>query len=152
MTASDIPAFKPYDSTKLDERLLKVNSGLRDKYRKLIGNRQTLYVENMGSNYNAEFDERVEVPEDEANLVSSRELGSDMHRPVIDIDFPCSLVPSGTPDHFHLYLDKPMTWRAYKRLLAELYKTGIVEKGFYELSVKRGASFVRHPNHPKGTD
>lgn len=116
----------------------------------LIGNRRTYYAENLNETY-AEDDDRAEVdPADPAtNLISSEEVGTDMHLPVIDLDFPCSLVPSATPGHFHLYLGKPITWTAYQRLLEALCEAGIVERGFCNLSLERGASFVRHPDHPK---
>lgn len=84
-----------------------------------------------------------------AQLVSSEVKGQPgMHAPVIDLDFPAHLYPSRTPGHFHLWLDKPMTWREYKALLKALYKAGVIERGFYVMSVKRGKSFLRVPVVP----
>jgi hypothetical protein len=69
--------------------------------------------------------------------------------PALDIDFHAELIPSSTPDHFHLYLNKPMTWRKYKFLLWALYKTGIIESGFYQASLARGRTQLRSKNFPK---
>jgi hypothetical protein len=78
----------------------------------------------------------------EANLISSL-TASGLHAPVLDIDFEAQLVPSRTPGHYHLYLDKPIPWRRYKKLLRALMKAGIIEKGYYGASVARRMTFVR---------
>lgn len=67
------------------------------------------------------------------------------HRPVLDIDFPAKLVPSSTPGKFHLYLDKPMTWPVYEKLLTALADAGIIEPGYANASIDRMATFVRLP-------
>lgn len=69
----------------------------------------------------------------------------DFHRPVLDIDFPAKLVPSSTPGRFHLYLDKPMTWAVYAKLLSALADAGVIERGYADACEARGASFVRLP-------
>ena len=68
-----------------------------------------------------------------------------MHRPVLDIDFPAALVPSTTPGHFHLYLDRLMSWRMYEQLLEALADAGIIERGYATASTERGYSSVRLP-------
>lgn len=68
-----------------------------------------------------------------------------VHRPVLDIDFPVKLVPSSTEGHFHLYLDKEMPWSTYKNLLNALAAAGIIEKGYAAASIARGYSTVRLP-------
>ncbi len=88
-------------------------------------------------------EERYEVPEAEATLVSSHVQDTRLHAPVLDIDFEARLVPSSTPGHYHLFLDKAMSWGKYCRLMKALYKAGVIEKGFYKMSAVRGASFVR---------
>lgn len=77
-----------------------------------------------------------------ANLLSS-ELPSGRHAPVIDIDLPCRLVPSRTPGHWHLYIDKMMPWWRYRLLLKALVIAGVVEPGYYRASVSRRMTFVR---------
>jgi hypothetical protein len=89
----------------------------------------------------------------EANLIGSRTTqrrfpgvpAGDMHLPVIDLDFSAHLEASTTPGHYHLYLNKDVSWWYYKRVLKAMWKAGLIEKGFYRLSVKRGQTFVRRP-------
>jgi len=67
------------------------------------------------------------------------------HAPVLDIDFQAQLLPSTTPGHFHLYLDKKMSWEKYGQLLEALYEAGIIQRGFYENSIARKQSMVLLP-------
>lgn len=83
---------------------------------------------------------------DEANLATSRMEGEeDMHKPVIDIDLPVKLIPSTTWGHFHLFIDKEMSWEDYQILLRALAVVGIVEPGYVNASIERGYSAVRLP-------
>ena len=68
-----------------------------------------------------------------------------MHRPVLDIDFPASLIPSSTPGHFHLYLDKQMDFATYAILLDALATAGVIEKGYSSVSKARGYTSARLP-------
>lgn len=80
-------------------------------------------------------------------LVSS-ELHTDlwpMHAPVLDLDFPAYLVPSSTPGHSHLYLERPMSEDQYFALLTALGEAGILEKGYVNACIARGFSVVRTP-------
>lgn len=88
---------------------------------------------------------------EDANLISSRLQGSPkgLHSPVLDIDFPARLVPSATPGHFHLYLDRPMTWDAYEELLKALAKAKIISRHYLKHSVLRQATMARPPWVPK---
>lgn len=86
----------------------------------------------------------------EANLVGSGVKGlPGFHMPVIDIDFSAHLEPSSTEGHFHLYLNRTMVWETYAALLKALYDAGVIEEGFYEMSIARGQSFVRYPGVTK---
>jgi hypothetical protein len=79
-----------------------------------------------------------------ANLVSS--LCKDgKHRPVLDFDFPVRYVVSTTPGHGHLYIDKPLRWAQYKRLLKVMVEIGLLEPGYVSASLAREATFVRPP-------
>lgn len=84
---------------------------------------------------------------DEANLVSSEvdHRWAKDHKPVLDIDFPAWLVPSSTEGHFHLYLDKEMSWDQYKKLLNALADVGILQEGYVNVSIERKATHVRLP-------
>ncbi len=118
--------------------------------------------------YEGETREVVALPE-QAMIVTSAMLpagyhvygdrGSDLphhghvvHRPVIDLDLPAQLVPSSTPGHHHLYIDKPMAWDVYMRLLVALADAGLVERGYVGATERRGYSAVRLPWVRKGDD
>ena len=91
---------------------------------------------------------------DGANLITSKVVLSDavldafgttLHKPVLDIDLPVTVVPSSTPGHCHLFIDKAMPWATYQRLLEALAVAGIVESGYVNASIDRGYSAVRLP-------
>jgi hypothetical protein len=76
--------------------------------------------------------------------------GKHKHAPVLDIDVPSEWVPSSTPGHAHLYIDVPMTWWRYKRLLKAMAKAGIIEDSYVKVSIARGHTDVRVPWLKKG--
>lgn len=83
---------------------------------------------------------------EDANLVTSKVAGRVFrHKPVLDIDFPAQLVPSSTPGHFHLFLDKEMEDETYWKLLEALADAGVIEHGYFKASVRRGFTAVRLP-------
>jgi hypothetical protein len=81
----------------------------------------------------------------EANLISS-EVGPNVHMPVIDCDFPINTVASSTPGHFHLYIDKEMTWQQYKALLDGMLNAGLIQKAWYENAMDHQRTYVRMPH------
>lgn len=95
---------------------------------------------------------RVEVDTpDAANLVSSL-TKTGHHAPVLDIDYPARLVPSSTPGHFHLYLEKEIPWGRYQLVLWALSWAGLIEPGFFRAALARKMTFARlHPTKPKPT-
>lgn len=96
-------------------------------------------------NYNGgSFPRTAGVTEQEANLVSS-EMEDGNHAPALDIDFPCYTLPSSTPGHAHLYFDKPLSWKDYKKLLTTLYEIGYIEEGFYRAAIRTKATYLRLP-------
>jgi hypothetical protein len=74
------------------------------------------------------------------------------HRPVIDLDMNAALIPSGTPGHFHLYIDKLVEHDEYMGLLSALADAGIIERGYDTASQERGYSSARLPTKPKVVD
>ena len=111
-----------------------------------------LRVDKM-DDYDDETRTPVEHPDD-ANVVSSY-FGNEsfeQHRPVLDIDFPCAVIPSTTPGHFHLYLDKLLSWEDYEKVLRVLGEVGILEPGYANVSIERRHTAVRVPWIRKGTD
>ena len=67
------------------------------------------------------------------------------HRPILDIDIPMHIIPSTTPGHGHLYIDKELTWSEYRRLLGVLADCGIIERGYLNVSLAREHTAVRLP-------
>lgn len=63
--------------------------------------------------------------------------------PALDIDMPCELVPSSTEGHFHLYIDKPMTLMAYKKLVQAFIDAGIVEPNIMKYMDMNGMTALR---------
>jgi hypothetical protein len=93
---------------------------------------------------------REQVDEKDANLIGSivkgdLGVGSALHMPVIDIDFPCELIPSSTPGHFHLYINREVYWGQYSRLLLALSDCKIIEEGYMRAAIHHGGTFVRKP-------
>lgn len=88
---------------------------------------------------------------DDANLVCSDVPFTDgkLHRPVIDLDFECKLLPSATPGHYHLYLDRAVTTGQFDAVLIAMAEAGLVERGYASSFRNRGYTAVRHPDHPK---
>lgn len=122
--------------------------------------RRLYHAEDLG-----QFSQSSDVPTSErrfpvqdeaaANLVSSEaecngvvdeflyeDCDKPLHMPAIDIDFPVSVRESETPGHFHLFIDHPISWAAYVRVLVALGDAGLVEQGYVNASIERGATFV----------
>lgn len=74
-------------------------------------------------------------------LISKLENGN--HAPCFDIDMPCKLIPSKSPGHYHLMIEKEISWEKYQILLQALVIAGIVEKGYVEASVNHGTTAIR---------
>lgn len=97
------------------------------------------------------YDEVLEgdVDPTKANLVTSkvhpRYFMDDMHKVVLDIDMDAALVPSTTPGHFHLYLEKYMPAQVYQRFLKDMAKYGIISEGYAAYAARRGETGARTP-------
>lgn len=84
------------------------------------------------------------MPLAESNLVcSDRDDG--LHMPILDLDMQAMLLKSSTFGHYHLYIDCPMTWEHYQKLLDVLAEVGILEPGYVGVSKKRKRTQVRTP-------
>lgn len=84
-----------------------------------------------------------------ATLVTSKLEDSSLHMPVIDIDMPCMLLPSSTPGHFHLYIEKAMTWEKFLAILEAMEDAGVIGPGYLKYTRKRGYATVRYPGVTK---
>ncbi len=70
--------------------------------------------------------------------------GPHFHAPALDIDgIHCELKPSSTKGNFHLYIDKPMSWSHYVKLLAVLREVGIIDDDFYNCSIQDKKTMLR---------
>ena len=90
---------------------------------------------------------------DVANVVCSslNRDGNLYHRPMIDLDFDAALLPSSTPGHWHLYLDKVMDDETYKEFIKAMNHFGIVANGNVN-QLKKGGTFLRLPHVRKGDE
>jgi hypothetical protein len=98
--------------------------------------------------------ERIEAPVDrlsEANGVSSRVTGfPGRHKVMVDIDMEAMLVPTSTPGHHHLIINKEVSWGDYVMLLKALNNCGIISDGYTNVSIERGCTWLRTPWTRKG--
>lgn len=78
-----------------------------------------------------------------ANLIGSATNVDNIHLPVLDFDFPCKLVESSTPGHFHLYINKPMEWNKYRILINCLSTAGLLELEWVRKAWKDQQTLVR---------
>lgn len=72
-------------------------------------------------------------------------IPDNLHAPVIDFDIPIRVAPSTTEGHFHLFIDYPLAWENFLKLLKVLSDTGLIEAGYYNASLERGYTAVRLP-------
>lgn len=80
----------------------------------------------------------------EGNILSSK-LENGNHAPVLDLDFPCQLIPSSTPGHFHLAMDIEVEPEAYWKLIDALEEAKIIQTGYKAASRHRGFTAIRLP-------
>lgn len=84
-----------------------------------------------------------------ANCVSSRiaatPFGGPQHAIILDLDLPAYLVPSSTPGHSHLYIDKVLPEADYYELLDALAHAGVIEPGYVTASKRKGGTHLRLP-------
>lgn len=90
-------------------------------------------------------DQRITGDVAEADIISSKIASSPKHTIMLDLDITAKLVPSSTPGHTHLYIDAPVSWDAYCRLLDSLEECGVLEPGYVGASKARGYTALRLP-------
>lgn len=107
-------------------------------------------TESFDSSYD---DERKIAGWENANLISSyaytRADGVEMHTPIIDLDIEHMIVPSTTPGHGHLYINKEITYNQYLSLLEKMAECGIVQRGIVGQCQKYKGTTVRLPHIKK---
>lgn len=97
------------------------------------------------SGSNGSADKPQYAPSDGSPNVATSLTHQGWQAPVLDIDVPCTYVPSSTPGHGHLYIDHQMTLDQYRRLIEVMVEVGIVEKGILCSLEQRGFTCVRLP-------
>lgn len=94
------------------------------------------------------------------NLVSSKayidyptaEDKGQWHFPCIDMDYPVFAMPSRTPGHTHLYIERAVSWDNYKKLLKALLECGLIEQGYYNASINHGMTLLRSDSYDRITN
>lgn len=100
----------------------------------------------MHADYDADEERFFTDDINEAHVITSRtKKSTNLHKVVLDIDMPVKVVPSSTPGHGHLFIDKDLTWEQYDRLLNLLAEIGILEDGYVRAAERRGFTAVRLP-------
>lgn len=84
-----------------------------------------------------------------ARIVSSQIGDSELHTIMLDVDLPVKAIESSTSGHHHLYIEHPLPWRKYKKLLKALAAAGVIEQGYYKMSVRRKHTALRLPGVKK---
>jgi hypothetical protein len=96
--------------------------------------------------YNKIVTDNVEL--NKANAISSEiRQGNNVgeHLIVLDIDHDACLVPSSTPGHWHLIINKALPWNQYEKFLKGMAKFGVIEDGYAGASIQRQATWLRVP-------
>lgn len=86
----------------------------------------------------------VNCTKEESNLVGSLLLNGN-HRPVLDLDFDCQLIPSSTEGHYHLYINKEVEPARWEELVIALRNANILQPGFADGSIRCKQNTVRPP-------
>lgn len=160
MTDQDLPEFAmqhtlvAFHRGDSDEQMIALHTSMSDEEREAQERLLDLASEN-DSGYVSRDVVVVRRPEDADGITSNDPTVfgpklEAMHRPIIDLDMSAALIPSTTPGHFHLYIDKLLTWEKYAELLLALSSAGIVEEGYVSACLDRGYSSVRLPWVKKG--
>lgn len=98
----------------------------------------------------ADFD--ATEPNVVTSVASRNEAGvPTWHLPVLDIDLEARLVPSSTPGHYHLFIEKLVDTPHYEKLLKVLAECGIIGAGYEHFSMERGYTTARLPHSKKPT-
>lgn len=84
-------------------------------------------------------------PDDEPNLVTSKTRWG-THRPILDLDFACRLIPSQTPGKFHLYMDGiEVSEDDWRNVLDALADANIIQRKWADNINTNGAVALRLP-------
>lgn len=65
--------------------------------------------------------------------------------PPLILEVPITLLESTTPGHFHLYIERKISWAKYKKILKALKETPILEDGYVRSALCRDKTFLFKP-------
>lgn len=147
--ATDVEAFMHFARSQVSEAAeIGFKACVEPVLRNPGGERLYFHATKLGDSgaepEDCEFDFREPCERDEANIIGSL-CADGQHRPALDIDHPCRLVPSSTRGHFHLYVDVPMSSEQYVELVQAFEKAGIVTPFYAKAAQIRGGTFCRPP-------
>lgn len=109
-----------------------------------MGERQLWLAEGMDSPNKPEgyvVDARPVNDATTANLIASM-TDDGRHLPTLDVDYPVRAVET-SPGKSHVFIDTPMSWENYLKLLDVMQEVGILEPGWVQASKREGATVVR---------
>lgn len=83
-------------------------------------------------------------------VFKERWVDTEQHYIVLDIDHPTQLIPSSTPGHFHLIIERKVSHFKWIQLLLAMSDAGIVQPGYAHASIRAGYTSIRLPWVRKG--
>lgn len=90
---------------------------------------------------------RLKMSKKDGNLISSRtDDEGNWHAPLFDIDYDAELIPSKTPGHYHLYLNKKIPWEKYLNVLKAMAEADLIEENYYLAAKQRGKAMLTIPS------
>lgn len=91
----------------------------------------------------------VQVHPYDANLVSSKNVATDKHSLLLDLDTEHFYVESSTKNHGHLYIKADLELAAMLEIMDVLTKHGLIQAGYNEAAKQRGSAMLRLPGVSK---
>lgn len=88
---------------------------------------------------------RLRSQPDMSHVLQIDRDNAEQHYLMIDLDVQSYLVPSTTPGHSHLYVERSVPWRDLARLIEALAACGIIEHGYAAASLQRRSTTLRLP-------
>lgn len=99
-----------------------------------------------GGEEGSDYTPSVDVPAgEEANLISSEVKGGRHHKIVLDIDHEAVLIPSSTPGHSHLIINKNLTEQKFYHFVRACHDIGLIADGNLRQADMWGGQFIRFP-------
>lgn len=89
------------------------------------------------------------VDGDEAGRILPEPTDNRVDLPPLLLDVMAKSHPSSTSGHFHLFLEKEMTWPEYEQLLIALRDAEVIGQDFAAMCLKWRVSFLLKPEYKK---